>query len=460
MNRVLNRLSALAIVLLAGAATANAQLSDISPYSRYGIGDLQDQNSVLNASMGGTGIAYHNDFMTPYVINLKNPASYAYGFVPVQDSSGTGGLRMTTAEAGIVDNILSLSSGGQTARSNNAYLSYVALNIPINRHFGLGMGLSPVSSEGYTINTSGKAVVTGGSQPDSTLISNEYSGAGGINKVFVGLAYAPIKNLSIGGNASYLFGNITNEENIFFAPNAQSLNSLKAENTSIHAFAADFGIMYTVTLKKDSVHPEKNWYLSLGATVAPSINVNAGYSLFAATEYISGTSNYIIDTVKDSSSTGRIKLPLMYGVGITLKRGDKWTFSFDRTTQEWSQYRYFGQAENLTDSYQYGFGVLFIPNKDNPKNYFQRLQYRFGLSYGQSNLDLENTPIINKYVSFGIGVPVGNIRRPFDHPAMVNLGLQVGMLGTTSNNLIQQNYVKLYASFTFDDHWFDKRKFQ
>jgi hypothetical protein len=87
------------------------------------------------------------------------------------------------------------------------------------------------------------------------------------------------------------------------------------------------------------------------------------------------------------------------------------------------------------------------------------LQYRIGASFGQSNLDLYNTPLVNEYISLGIGVPIG-LLNPLGHPAMVNLGLQFGKFGTTTNNLIQQNYVKLLASFTFDDHWFDKRKFQ
>ena len=147
--------------------------------------------------MGGTGIAYHNDATTPFLINLKNPASYAYNFIPVLDSAGTGGLKMAAFEAGIVDNILTLSSEGQTAKSNNAYLSYIALNIPVSRHFGIGMGLSPVSSEGYNISTFGYVQNTTPGQPNTTEVINQYDGTGGINKVYVGLAYSPVKNLSL-----------------------------------------------------------------------------------------------------------------------------------------------------------------------------------------------------------------------------------------------------------------------
>jgi hypothetical protein len=455
MNRAFNSFPALVFILsLFSAGFASAQSSDISPYSRYGIGDLQDQSSVLNSSMGGTGIAYHNDASTPFLINLKNPASYAYGFIPIEDSAGTGGFKMSAFEAGIVDNILSLTTQGQTAKSNNAFLSYIALNIPVNRHFGIGMGILPVSTEGYNITTNGTV------QPaDTTSVLNQYQGLGGINKVFVGLAYAPCKNFSIGANVSYLFGNLTNEEDVYFYPNSAALSTLKIENTSIHSFDADFGLMYNVNLKKYKDHPEKNWYLTIGATIAPSFTMYAGYSLFSSSQFSTGGGNYTIDTLQNINTNGEIRIPLMYGVGITLKKGDHLTISADRSGQNWSQYSYFGQQENLTDSYQWGVGVQYVPNKDFPKNYFQRLQYRIGASYGQSNLDLYNTPLVNEYISFGVGVPIG-LLNPIGHPAMVNLGIQVGKLGTTTNNLIQQNYIKLLASFTFDDHWFDKRKFQ
>ena len=85
MNKGFYPFTALILVFsLFSAEIACAQTSGISPYSRYGIGDLQDESSVLNFSMGGTGIAYHNDASTPFFINLKNPASYCYGFVPIR----------------------------------------------------------------------------------------------------------------------------------------------------------------------------------------------------------------------------------------------------------------------------------------------------------------------------------------------------------------------------------------
>jgi hypothetical protein len=458
MNKAFYSFPAIIVVLsLFSVGRASAQTSDISPYSRYGIGDLQDQNSVLNFSMGGTGIAYHNDATAPFFINLKNPASYAYGFIPspVEDSSGRAGLKMAAFEAGIQDNILNLSSEGQTSSSNNAYLAYVTLNIPVSKHFGLAMGLTPVSSEGYNILTTNIVDSDGAAHPSSTSTTTTYEGSGGISKVFIGGAYAPFKNLSIGANLSYLFGNLTNTEEIDFN-NPNIYNTLKAENVGIHSFDADFGIMYTIHLIKNADHLEKNWYVTFGATLAPSVNLNANYNILTVTQNSVGTN---MDTLQDSGSVGKIRIPLTYGFGITIKKGDNWTLSLDRTGQNWSQYSYFGQSENLTDSYTWSAGIQYVPKKDFPRTYAQRIHYRAGFSYSLSYLDLDNTPLLNRNFSAGVGLPIGASGQ-YEHPSVLNIALRVGSMGTTTNNLIQQNYVQIMVGFTFDDHWFDKHLLQ
>lgn len=400
--------------------------------------------------MGGTGIAYHNDASAPFFINLKNPASYAYNFIPLEDSSGHLGLKMAAFEAGILDDMEGITTQGQTVRGNNAYLAYVALNIPVSRHVGIAMGLTPVSTEGYDITTNNNIDSNNVPGHTETAVQNTYSAAGGIDKVFVGAAYAPWKNFSIGANLSFLFGNLTNEEEIFFPPNNSAFNTVKTENVGIHSFDGDFGIMYTQKIAGD-------WSVTIGATVAPALYLNADYSIFTVAQ--NNLTGSTVDTLQDSASIGKIKIPLTYGVGLTFKKGDRWTFSFDRTGQNWSQYSYFGQNQNLTDSYIWSAGAQYVPKKNFPKSYAQRIQYRIGFSYGQSYLDLYNTPLIQKSFSAGIGFPVGP-SNSLDHPAMLNIGIQIGSMGTTTNNLILQNYFKVMFAITFNDHWFDKRMFQ
>jgi hypothetical protein len=322
MNKAFLSSPALILILsLFNLNVAFAQSSDISPYSRYGIGNLQDQSSALNFAMGGTGIAYHNDALTPFFVNLKNPASYAFNFIPVDDSTGKGGLKMAAFEAGIIDNILNLSTEGQTAYSNNAYLAYITIDIPVSRHFGLAAGLTPVSTEGYNITTNNaidSLTPAGKMVPSASTDQTIYQGSGGINKVYVGAAYAPIKNLSFGANLSYLFGNLTNVEEIILPPNIPGFNTNKMENTAINSFYVDFGMMYTFQPK--FMH---DWSITIGATLAPSLNLNAGYSKLSTSQYANSAAGTVsnIDTIEDSSFNGKIRMPLMIGGGITIKEG-------------------------------------------------------------------------------------------------------------------------------------------
>ena len=401
--------------------------------------------------MGGTGIAYHNDSIPVFFVNLKNPAAYAFSFIPFQDTSGKGGIKMASFETGIVENIISLTTQGQTAKSNNTYLGYIAFNIPVSKRFGLGMGLTPLSTEGYNISTT--------TLVNNIDVENQYQGIGGINKVFIGAGYTPCKWLAFGTNLSYLFGNLTNVENIYYPPNIAGFNTLKLENVSVHSFYADFGAMENFTFIKNKKHPEKNIYLSFGQTYAPPINLNAGYTDFAGSQYSYGGTSYNMDTVIDTSYNGKLKMPAKYGLGITVKYGDKLTISFDYTLEKWSNFTEFGQSENLGDSKQYGFGAQYLPKKSFPRTFFQGIDYRIGASYGINYLDLNDTRIVDKNITAGIGIPIGR-PNPYLSPSVLNVGIKIGTLGTTSNNLIQQNYVKLMVSFTFDDHWFDKHKFQ
>jgi hypothetical protein len=56
-------------------------------------------------------------------------------------------------------------------------------------------------------------------------------------------------------------------------------------------------------------------------------------------------------------------------------------------------------------------------------------------------------------MSFGVGLPAGL------YFTNINLGFEYWTRGTTANNLIQENYLSLYLSFSFNDLWFQKPKY-
>ena len=63
--------------MIVGTLNVAAQSSTNSPYTRYGLGDLQDKGFVNNAAMGGIGYALRNS----YHINMTNPAAFYENYI-------------------------------------------------------------------------------------------------------------------------------------------------------------------------------------------------------------------------------------------------------------------------------------------------------------------------------------------------------------------------------------------
>jgi len=179
------------LVLLAFVAlNIEAQEGTTSPYSFYGIGSLKFKGTTENISMGGLSIYTDSIHM-----NLRNPASYGGSNLKVYNEEGrpikftVGGSHSNTK--------LETSTTSQDASAST--FDYLAMAMPIGK-LGIGFGLMPFTSVGYNLQALN----------DDDLLTNRYSGEGGVNKAFFGAGYQLTKNLSIGVDASYNFGNIQN----------------------------------------------------------------------------------------------------------------------------------------------------------------------------------------------------------------------------------------------------------
>jgi hypothetical protein len=56
-------------------------------------------------------------------------------------------------------------------------------------------------------------------------------------------------------------------------------------------------------------------------------------------------------------------------------------------------------------------------------------------------------------LTFGLGMPLGGT---FSN---VNIGFEFGQRGTTNADLVKENYANVSVGFSFNDRWFQKRKF-
>ena len=113
----------------------NAQNESNSPYSRFGIGELQRFSTATQSAMGGVGVASSD----PLAINFSNPASYSTVFKQ-RFIMQTGGIHTTK--------LLQTESQNQVANATN--FNYLIFGFPIHKSWGASIGLLPYSDMSYS----------------------------------------------------------------------------------------------------------------------------------------------------------------------------------------------------------------------------------------------------------------------------------------------------------------------
>lgn len=459
-----------------------AQILTSSPYSRYGLGEINLQTFATPAAMGGSFIAYNQDSIAPFFINAANPA-------------GLAGLRLSTFELGGQAQFTKISSEASSIKKKNINFSYGSVGFPLKRFGGAAFGIMPYSTVGYKI-TSIQA------DPNVGNMTYIFQGDGGINKAFLGFGVKPFRNkalkfyksayadtliahqetakykrkkfgkqllseLAIGVSGNYLFGTINQVTDVIYPGSITYFNSKRQRSVQVSDFAFNGGLQTHFTIDSVKSHGKRRLLKE---------KLNVGFGFFVNTPAgISAKQNNIIynyaidgfgierpkDTILNSqNNTGTITLPLEMGLGLSVKKGEKLTVLLDAATTNWNTFKYFDAPTNeFKNSYRVSAGLNWVPNKlaFGNSNYIKRVQYRLGVSYSDGYLDIKNTRIGNAFVSAGLGLPVGIGR--FDDIAVVNISAQYGKMGTVSNNLLQEDYVRLVLGFTFNKRWFVKYKY-
>lgn len=405
---------------------AHAQIRIASPYSRFGLGDITVNNNPWNASMGEIGYGLR----TPYHVNFNNPASYT-----AFDSASF------IFEGGFVSDFVTLKSNVQSESRNYTSLGYLLFGMPILKWWKTSFGLVPFSDVGYNVSSVELAQGIG-------HIDRLYTGSGGINRFFWGNGFKIFKNLSIGFNASYLFGTLNREAVAIFPDSIYFVNFKVDNNTTVSDLYFDYGVQYSRSLKH-------NLQLTVGAVFAANSRISARTNMLSQTFFLGADGvEHPRDTINNVDGIhGTILIPFMTGVGFSFEKTDKWIAGADFRFQNWKKFKAFGLGDSLVNSYQVGVGAEFLPDLNNYYSYLKRIRYRIGLYYTNSYLDLRNKNLDEYGGSVGFGLPLRGIK------TVLNFGLQVGTRGTTSSDLIQESYFKFVVGFSIYERWFVKRKY-
>lgn len=392
-----------------------------SPYSFYGIGDIKFSGTLENRSMGGISIAQDTTH-----INLQNPAGYA-------------NLRWTTFTIGGGSNYSKQKSGAESAKAQKTTLDYLALGIPLSKKFGGAFGLIPYSSVGYRI---------ANENPDPTQISKRFNGWGGLNRVFMGFGYNVVKNLNLGVNAYYNFGKIQSNSLEYIPEIATGSRELNVANLSGVNF--NIGMMY-----KAKFNDKLSLFSSLYYTPASTLKAENTRSI-ATVAYNSVFDLQVVDVSGQQTSEVDLELPQKWTFGAGLGDSKKWLLGGEVSFQDVGKLAndYNTIDEVSYEKYErYSIGGYYTPNSNPFSSYLKKITYRAGLRYEKTGLVVNSVSINDTALTFGMGLPITGAL------SNLNLGLEYGKKGTTSHNLVQENYFSLSVSFSLNDKWFVKSKF-
>lgn len=412
--------------ILCGLCFFSSQAQNVirMPYSIYGIGMTnRSSNGILDA-MGSTSYAMQD----PYYINFRNPASYAafdsLSFVADVAAS------IYTAK---------LSQNNMIQKNTYAKANYLSIGMPVTRHWRTSLGILPFSSVGYNISSSSTIENIG-------KVSYTYSGSGGINQLYWGNAFKICKGLSIGLNASYMFGSLYYNSNTEFDGSNYD-NSYVTDIFTINGLYLTGGLQYFFNIGD-------HHRIGLGVVYSNTAYIWAKEKLLVNSYSGIYVSTNTYDTVLNNDEiNSSLVIPPSAGGGFSYTYKNKLTIAADFTWENWEKYKFTKNEDYLKKAMTASIGFQFIPNPLS-NNFFQRMSIRAGGKYSTGNLILHNKPITEFSVCIGAGVPLTT----FNTHSSLNILFEYGKTGTTTNDLIRQDYFRFSFCFTLQERWYQRFK--
>lgn len=417
--KVNNRIFALlcSVVL---TATVVAQNNMNSPYSRFGLGVLSEQQVGADRAMGGIGIGTRglNN------INLLNPASYST--VDTLSFLFDFGFSLQNGN---------FSENGRKINARNAGADYVAMQFRVQPKIGMTLAYMPYSKVGYNFSSS---EIVRNDEDGEVISNNTYGGSGGLNSVIAGLGWRPTDWISVGANASYMYGNLTHS-----VKNSYSESSIysrqKTYSAQLSAIRFDFGLQGIVNIGENR--------LVLGATFTPETSLKGDA--------------YVSDVMMNSSSEVQMSdttalndgfaLPNGFGAGVSFNT-EKLTVGADVSFQQWSAVDIFGKRDGL-DKMRISLGAMYQYDK-NSKNILKSSTYRAGLYIQQPYCKLEQVTAPTEYgLTAGLSIPIVN---RYNNRSTIDISGQYVRMQPSGSSLMTENYLRINVGISFSERWFAK----
>lgn len=394
-----------------------AQEGTSSPYSYFGIGDIRFRGNIENRSMAELSVIPDSIH-----VNLLNPAMMS-------------NIKLTTFTAAGTFSPTVLKTKSAKEKAQRTTLDYISVVMPAKK-MGIGFGIMPYSSVGYNI-----------VNKSTENFSYTFTGTGGVNRVYTALSYKLGKQFSIGGEVQYNFGEIETENTT-----ATTIETSTREKnaSSISGFSFNFGLSHQAKInKKISIFS--------GLTFSPQTDLNLSNTRnIAVVQYNAIGQELSYDDIDVVVPDSKLKMPSKITFGTSVGQLKKWVVGAQITSQTTSDFG--NRIQNLSNvryenALRYSVGGYYIPKYSSFTSYLSRVTYRGGFRYENTGLVINNLSILDRAVTLGFGFPLSGT---FSN---LNVGFEFGRKGTTNAGLIEENYSNISLGFSFNDNWFQRRKY-
>ena len=423
------KLKIVGCLLMAATATgAWAQGGTKSPYSQFGVGVLADQSQSMGRGMNGVGygLRFGNQ------VNTLNPASY----------SSVDSLTMLF-DMGLSGQITSFEEGNVRRNAKMASFEYVVGSFRAWKNVGVSFGVLPFSNVGYDYSSTTTDRTTG-------TLTESFIGEGGLHQVFLGVGWRLLKPLSIGVNASYLWGDISRTVQPSVSSASNTLT--KTYSTTVNSYKLDFGVQWEQRIRRRDV-------LTVGAVFGLGHNLkNKAEMTVLGRNTLSNKNDTTVFGVKDANV-----LPMSYGAGLSYRLDGKLTMAADFSLEKWGDEKLpvFNTSSNtyelkrglLKDRKKVNVGFDYVANPGSQaRRYWEFVHYRIGAGIATPyyNINGQDGPS-ELSVSAGIGFPILNAH---NNRSMLNISGQWAR--TKADGFITENTFCINIGITFNERWFMK----
>ncbi|MBT6161020.1 hypothetical protein N8873_04980 [Flavobacteriaceae bacterium] len=401
----------------------SAQSGSVSPYSFSGLGEVNFRGTHANRTMGGVEV-----FTDSIHLNLLNPGSY-------------GDLKFTTYSLGVNYKLNNFAATDVSNARATANLDYLAIGVPAGI-FGFGFGVVPYSSVGYRVET--RALTDAGVNS-----INRFEGEGGLNQAFVSVGIPFLKYFNVGATINYGFGNVLNQT-------AQIIEGI-TNGSYLSNQSSISGLSYNLSANVN-IPLFKKYYFKGMYALQPEAGLTSRNLQTFFTQSIDGGSLVDFEEI-NLAATGdditSINLTKTNRIGIGFGQSSKWFLGAQLNYINSSNFKNeFFQQKNISyqDARQISVGGFYIPQYNSFSSYWKRVVYRFGLRSEKSSLVINNIPLTENGISFGMGLPMRGLSN-------ANVGIEIGQRGEKSSQQFKESYFSLRIGLSLNDKWFIKRKF-